>query len=77
MALNGGMVVSGVSNTPSSPKCLSCGSSWHAAHVVVNAYGEHFWMCDDLVACSRRAMVASGIRVLPHPKNPERCVLVD
>lgn len=66
-----------VSSVPRSADCLSCGSPWHAAHIVVNAYGEHFWVCDDLIACARRKLVADGIRVLPHPKNPERCVLVD
>lgn len=66
-----------VSNTPKKPDCVSCGSPWHAAHIVVNAYGEPFFICDDLIGCSRRKLVADGIKVLPHPKNPERCVLVD
>jgi hypothetical protein len=28
-------------------------------------------LCRDGIACTRRAMAAQGIKLLPHPRNPE------
>lgn len=58
-----------------SETCYHCGRVDQLVPVI-NYAGETRMVCQDGIRCARRQMAAEGVKLLPHPKNPEPLRLV-
>jgi hypothetical protein len=59
------------------PTCHVCGWDENQGGPYRDRNGHQRWFCNDGIACVRRYLAQQGIKLLPHPKNPEGAQIVD